>query len=204
MAGAIAALAFSMSISHAGNPSIIRIGVAQSAIGNPPTFAGSSIAIAHSKGWIEEEFKRDNIKIEWYFFKGAGPAVNEALTNRQIDFAAQGDLPSIIGKSGGLKTRLVFASATRAYIYLAVPPDSAIKSVKDLRNKRVSIFKGTNAHLPINRLLEANGLTERDLKVVNLDKAGSQAALATRAIDAAFRQGLGKSGEVELRRGESG
>jgi len=170
----------------AAKPAVIRIGVAQPAYGNPPLIAGSSLAIAQATGAIEQEFKADGIKVEWYFFKGAGPAVNEALSNRQLDFAYQGDLPSIIGKAAGLKTRLILATGVRGNIYLAVPPDSPIRSVKDLRGKRVAIFKGTNGQLPIDRLLAANGMTERDLKAINLDTATAQAALTTKDIDAAF------------------
>lgn len=36
------------------------------------------------------------------FFKGAGPVVNEALANGQVDFAYLGDLAAIIGKANGL------------------------------------------------------------------------------------------------------
>lgn len=179
-------MGIALAAAPAAAPAVIRIGVAQPAYGTPPGIAGSSIAIAHATGAIEQEFKRDNIKVEWYFFKGAGPAVNEALSNRQLDFAFQGDLPSIIGKAAGLKTRLILATGVRTHIYLAVPPDSPIRTVKDLRGKRVAIFKGTNAQLPIDRLLAANGLSERDLKVVNLDTATSQAALTTKDIDAVF------------------
>ena len=170
----------------ADNPTTIRIGVAQPAVGNPPGIAGSTLAIAHAKDWREEEFKRDNIKVEWFFFKGAGPAVNEALTNDQLDFALQGDLPSIIGRAGGLKTKVILATSTRANIYLAVPPDSSIKTAKDIRGKRVAFFKGTNGQLPINRFLEANGLTEKDIKAINLDTATSQAALTTKDVEAVF------------------
>lgn len=180
------ALCAGAGLAAAATPAVIRIGVAQPAHGTPPTIAGSTIAIAHATGAIEQEFKPDNIKVEWYFFKGAGPAVNEALSNRQLDFAFQGDLPSIIGKAAGLKTRLIMATAVRGHLYLAVPPGSPIRSVKDLRGKRVAIFKGTNAQLPIDRLLEANGMSEKDLKVVNLDTATAQAALTTRDIDAIF------------------
>jgi sulfonate transport system substrate-binding protein len=170
----------------ANQPGVIRIGVAQAGIGNPPGFSGSSAAVANGKGWLEEEFKADGIKVEWFFFKGAGPAVNEALTNQQLDFAFQGDLPAIVARSIGLKTKLVLATGVRSNIYLAVPPDSPIQSVKDLRGKRVAIFKGTNAQLPINRVLEANGLQERDLRAINLDQATTLAALSTKDIDAAF------------------
>ena len=164
----------------------IRIGVAQPAIGQPPGFGGSSIAVAHAKGWFEEEFKRDGIQVEWLFFKGAGPAVNEALTNNQLDFTVQGDLPAIIAKAAGLKTRLVVANGVRSNIYIGVPPDSPLKTVADLRGKRVSLFRGTNMHLPALRLLEAHGLTERDLRILNLDTAGYLTALSTRDIDAAI------------------
>jgi hypothetical protein len=36
-------------------------------------------------------------------FKGAGPAVNEGFANDQLDFAYQGDLPSLIGRAPYLK-----------------------------------------------------------------------------------------------------
>ncbi|AOZ03586.1 nitrate ABC transporter substrate-binding protein [Cupriavidus sp. USMAHM13] len=172
--------------SGGARPEVIRIGVAQPATGQPPTFAGSSLSIAHARGWLEEAFKPSGTRVEWYFFKGAGPAVNEALTNRQLDFALQGDLPAIVARAAGLKTRLVLATGVRANIYIGVPPDSPLKTVSDLRGKRVSLFKGTNMHLPALRLLEANGLTDKDLRLLNLDTAGYLAALTTRDIDAAI------------------
>ncbi len=166
--------------------STIRIGVAQPATGQPPGFAASGLAIAHRKGWIEEAFSADGVRIEWLFFKGAGPAVNEALANDQLDFAIQGDLPAIVARAAGLKTKLVLANGVRANIYIGVPPDSPLTSVADLRGKRVSLFRGTNMHLPALRLLASHGLSERDLRVLNLDTAGYLAALASRDLDAAI------------------
>ncbi|CAG2158377.1 ABC transporter substrate-binding protein [Cupriavidus numazuensis] len=181
-----AALFSTFRASAAARPDVIRIGVAQPATGTPPTFAGSSLSIAHAKGWFEEAFKSSGTRVEWYFFKGAGPAVNEALANLQLDFALQGDLPSVVARAAGLKTRLVLATGVRSNIYIGVPPDSPLKTVADLRGKRVSLFKGTNMHLPALRLLEANGLSDKDLRLLNLDTAGYLAALSTRDIDAAI------------------
>ncbi|MEC5397777.1 ABC transporter substrate-binding protein [Uliginosibacterium sp. H1] len=167
-------------------PAEIRFAFASPKVGSPPQYTLGSAGIAFTKGWFEEEFKNDKTKIEFFFFKGAGPAVNEAFTNKQIDFAAHGDLPSVIGRAAGLKTRLLFANNHRNNIYLAVPPNSTLKSVKELKGKKVSFFKGTNSQTPINRLLRANGLTERDIRVVNLDTASGKAALLNGDIDALF------------------
>jgi sulfonate transport system substrate-binding protein len=170
----------------AGKPASVRIAVAQPLAGQPPSFSGSSAAIAHAKGWIDDEFRADGIAVDWSFFKGAGPAVNEAVSNQQVDFALQGDLPSLIGRAAGLQTRVIVATGARSNLYIGVPPGSTARRIEDLRGKRVALFKGTNMHLPAVRLLEAHGLNERALKIVNLDTASSLAALATGDIDASI------------------
>ena len=170
----------------AQTPSVIRIGVATGGIGTPPRTGSSTIGLVNAQGLLEKEFAKDNIKVEWIFFKGAGPAVNEALVNHQLDFAWQGDLPSIVHRAGGVKTRIIVGSGVRNGLYLGVPPDSTITKIEDLKGKRVSVFKGTNLHLATVRALAAHGLKESDLKLINLDTAAAQAALTTKDIDAVF------------------
>ncbi|MEH3085118.1 MAG: ABC transporter substrate-binding protein [Xylophilus ampelinus] len=170
----------------APKPAAIRIGFAAAPVGQPPVSSGNAVAIAHWKGWLEEEFRADGIAVQWYFFRGAGPAVNESLSTGQLDFAAQGDVPAVVARAGGLGTRLLMASGARNNLYVAVPPDSPLRSVAELRGKRVALFKGTSGQLPANRLLARHGLAEKDLRAINLDYAAMQAALATRDIDAAF------------------
>jgi sulfonate transport system substrate-binding protein len=167
-------------------PQTIRFGVAAPKTGNPPAFTAGPVGLAYTRGLIEQEFKKDGVKVEWVFFKGAGPATNEALTNKQIDFAFQGDLPSLVGRAGGLQTRLIALGGLRSHVYLAVPPDSPIKSVKDLKGKRVGLSIGTNLQMPVDRILAANGLSERDLRIVNLGLEAIGPALANRGVDAVF------------------
>jgi sulfonate transport system substrate-binding protein len=167
-------------------PDVIRIGIATAGGGNPVTWGGSPGGVAQNQRLLEDEFKSSATRIEWVFFKGAGPAVNEALSNKQIDFAYQGDLPSIVGRANGLNTRLLIASGTRNNLYVVVPPKSGIQEIKDLRDRRVAIFRGTNGHLVAINVLAANGLTERDVKGVHLDTGSAQAALVSDGVDAAF------------------
>ncbi len=112
--------------------------------------------------------------------------MNEALSNKQIDFAYQGDLPSIVGRSNGLKTKVLLVSGARNNLYLVTPTQSNIQSIKDLKGRTVSIFRGTNGHLVAINVLAAEGLAERDIKGVNLDTGSAQAALVSNGVDAAF------------------
>ncbi|WP_255991652.1 ABC transporter substrate-binding protein [Chitinolyticbacter albus] len=168
----------------AAQPTVIRIGVASPTVGTEFTYGSGGIA--YTRNWINDEFKQDGIKVEWHFFKGAGPAVNEALTNKQLDFALQGDFPSTVGRSVGLKTRIIAMAGVRTNIYLAAPTGSPVQKVADLKGRKVGLFVGTNLQLPANRVLADHGLTERDLKIVNLDLPGIDAALINNNLDAGF------------------
>lgn len=181
----------------------VRFGFAQVGVGNRQFGSGNSAAIAHAQGLVEAEFKDDpGVKIDWSFFKGAGPAVNEALANDQIDFALHGDLPAIVGRSNGLKTKIVAANGLRANIYLAVLPNSGIERIEDLKGRKIAQFRGTNLQLATDKVLAAHGLTERDVRFISMDFATATAALASGDIDGAFGQadylGLEKQGVARV------
>lgn len=165
---------------------VIRFAVSSAGVGNPPRIQTGALAIAQAHRYIEEEFEKDGIAVEWVFFKGQGPAVNEALSNGQVDFATQGGLPSIVGRSVGLKTQAILVTGGRANTFLAVEPDSDIQSISDLKGKRIAFHKGTATHLTVNRILEANGLTERDLRILNLEPQTALAAFQSGDLDGIF------------------
>lgn len=168
----------------AATPKVIRIGIATAGVGGKPYCGLSYICAAHVQGLFEKEFAADGTKIEWHFYTGAGPAVNEALAGGQLDFAWEGDLPAIVARAIGLKTHLLMASGGRLDYYIAVPADSPAKSLADLRGKTLALFKGTNIQTVGTRILESEGLKTTDLNVVNLDLATSVAALVSHQIDA--------------------
>jgi sulfonate transport system substrate-binding protein len=167
-------------------PAVIRIAYPGVGIGNRPSVGGNSAAVMHLRGILEDEFKQDGIKVTWTFLRGAGPAVNELYANNLADFSLLGDLPSLIGKSGGLKTRMLAATGIRGNLYFVVPSDSPIQTLKDMRGKRIALFKGTNNQLAANKVLEANGMSEKDVRFINMDNASYRAALVTGDIDGAF------------------
>ena len=112
--------------------------------------------------------------------------INEAFANGQVDLAYLGDLAAIIGRSNGLDTRLLSASARDIKQYLGVVPGSGIKTLQDLKGKRVAVFRGTASQLSFDSALASQGLSEKDLKVINLDFNAAGAALAAKQIDATW------------------
>ncbi len=153
-------------------------------LGGKPFCAMSFVCVANVQGLVEKEFATDGTRIEWHFYSGAGPAVNEALAGGQLDFAWQGDLPSIVARSMGLKSHLLMASGGRWDYYIAVPADSPAKTLADLRGKTLCLFEGTNIQTVGTRILESEGLKTGDLNLVNLDPATALAAIASHQVDA--------------------
>ncbi|MDB5051034.1 MAG: Sulfonate transport system substrate-binding protein [Fibrobacteres bacterium] len=176
---------------YAENPKVIRFGYPGTGTGGRPYVGGSFVAYARAAGLLEQEFKNDGIKVDWTFFKLAGPAINEAFANKLLDISLLGDQAAIAGKAGGLNTKIILATGVRGVTYVVVPSDSPIQSLQDLKGKRVALFRGTAIQLAANRILEANGLSEKDIRSVNMDGLAAQAALASKDIDALFTIGSG-------------
>jgi sulfonate transport system substrate-binding protein len=161
-------------------PQVIRIGCTGS---NRP-IPGNTLGIVNQLGLLEQEFKKDGIQIEWNVFKGAGPASNEALANGTVDFVTFGDFPSIMGKAGGLKHKAIAINDVRRSSYIIIQPDSKIKSVEDLRGKKVGIGKGGFGQLFFSRLLALHGVNPKDVREVNLQGGDSTAAFLAKEVEA--------------------
>jgi sulfonate transport system substrate-binding protein len=175
-------------IARANTPAHLRIGIAMAGLGGRPYSFGSALSVVHVQGLLDKEFAADGTQIEWQFFAGQGPAVNEALANNALDFAWQGDLPEIVARSRGLATRQLFVAGNRFPVFVVAAKDSPINSLADLKGKTVANFQGTNLQLSVDRVLASAGLSEQDLQIVNLDQITATEAVAQRQIDATFMQ----------------
>ncbi len=155
-------------------------------VGNPfdKPLATGILGYAQEHKLFEKEFEKDGIAIHWNFFKGTGPAINEGLANGGVDLTSYGDLPGILGKAGGIDTRLIVPGSVGQNIYVAVPPKSPTKSLLELKGKRIGYLKGTYLHLSWVRLIRGLGLSEKDFKVFNLSQTEGAAALQGDHIDA--------------------
>ncbi|MBW1250122.1 ABC transporter substrate-binding protein [Pseudomonas tolaasii] len=170
---------------HAADLKEIRIAVPDLSAGSQHS-GGGITDVLREQQIFEKAFADQGIKVQWNYFKGAGPVINEAFANGQVDLAYLGDLAAIIGRSNGLDTRLLSATARDIKQYLGVVPGSGIKTLQDLKGKRVAVFRGTATQLSLDSALASQGLSEKDLKIINLDFNAAGAALAARQIDATW------------------
>ena len=181
---ALVAVVTLMASAQAESLRTIRIGVPDQSAGSKPFIEGP-VGMAFIRHQLEAVFKPQGVEVQWQFFKGAGPAVNEALANRQLDFVYLGDLAAIIGKANGLPTRLLLGSRG-SESYLAATRASGIKQLADLKGKRVAVYRGTADQLAFDRALQTVGLSERNMQVINLDWSAGKAALAAGRVDAVW------------------
>lgn len=162
-------------------PSTIRLAAVSAGFSKP--FGLAVIGIVQARKQIEDELKAQNVRVSWTFPDGAGPAINEGIANGQIDFASYGDLPNIIGRAGGLPTR-VLASRGAEIIYVGVRTGVKARSIADLKGLRVTLQRGTIMHQAFDRLLGESGLSESDVQLFDLKTPDQAPAIAGGSVDA--------------------
>lgn len=144
----------------------------------------SSVWVAHDLGYLDEELNAVNAEYTWTEFQ-SGPLVNEAVAAGEADLGFMADLPAIIAKSTGQEIEIVsnVAYGEKA-IAVLVSPDSDIKSVADLKGKKVAYATGSYAQHLLALLLDQEGLSLKDVESVNLGAGDQPAALANGQVDA--------------------
>jgi len=152
-----------------------------------------TLRIGHQKGWLsilkargtlEKRLAPLGVAVTWTEFN-AGPVQLEALNVGSIDFGDVGEAPPIFAQAAGAP--LVYAGATvpRPHLEaLIVPRDSPIKTVADLKGKKIGFNKGSNVQYFLVKLLEKHGLKYADVQAIFLPPPDARAAFQKGAIDA--------------------
>ncbi|MED2811573.1 NrtA/SsuA/CpmA family ABC transporter substrate-binding protein, partial [Bacillus thuringiensis] len=97
----------------------------------------SPLLLAKKKGWFEEEFKKEGVKVKWTEFQ-SGPPYFEAIASNRLDFGEVGNSPVISAQAAGIGfTEIANTSYARKGTGILVQKDSKIASVKDLKGKKI-------------------------------------------------------------------
>lgn len=146
------------------------------------TYSPSSLVLKRF-GWLDEDFKSRGIPVKWVFSAGSNRAL-EYLNSNSIDIGSSAGLAALLAKTNGNPIRSPYIFSRPEWTALVVPKDSPIKTLADLRGKKVAATKGTDPYLFLLRALHTVGLKRSDIEHVGLQHADGRVALEQGRVDA--------------------
>ncbi|MEU0195314.1 ABC transporter substrate-binding protein [Streptomyces afghaniensis] len=139
--------------------------------------------------------KGTSYDVKWAEFEGAAPLF-QAVQAGAADTSYAADLPTLQALSGGVPVKAVGALHNDGtHTGIVVRDDSSVKSVKDLKGKKVvvSSAKGSIAEYLLAHALEQAGLSYDDVEVQYLLPTDAQAAFTSGKVEAWATFGVYKS-----------
>lgn len=131
-------------------------------------------------------FTKNGVEVKLTPFP-AGPAMLPALAAAEIDFAWMGEFPAVTGYSNAMPIEvLMMERLDFTNVRLVVNPAAGIKTVADLKGKKVAVSVGSTSHNHLLRALAQAGLKQEDVTIVNLSPANMPPAYAAGQVDAAL------------------
>lgn len=142
------------------------------------------IALAKSQGALEALLKDRGIEVKWSEFS-SGPPLLEALGAGALDIGPTGDVPPLFAQAAGGNLRYVGTyKAAAGGSAILVQKDSPLKTLEDLKGKKVAFKRGSSAHNVTVKALRKAGLTLSDITPVDLAPPDAAAAFRSGSIDA--------------------
>jgi sulfonate transport system substrate-binding protein len=142
------------------------------------------LVLLKGKGTLEEKLKPLGYEVSWTEFP-SGPPLLEALNVGAIDFGIAGETPPIFAQTAGAPlVYLAYDPPAPQGEAILVPKDSPLRSVVDLKGKKVALNKGSNVHYLLVRALEHAGLKYTDVKTQFLAPSDALAAFSRGSVDA--------------------
>ena len=124
------------------------------------------------------------VGVKWVEFP-AGPQILEALAVGSLDFGFTGDTPPVFAQAAGKDIWYVGLEPPKpASSAILVPRDSPIRSLSDLKGRRIGLQKGSSSHYLVLRALEKGGLQWSDITALYLAPSDARAAFEKGALDA--------------------
>lgn len=143
-----------------------------------------TLVLLKARGSLEKRLAAQGVQVQWTEFPG-GPQLLEGLNVGSIDFGVTGETPPVFAQAAGADLLYVAHEPPAPHSEaILVPKDSPIKSVAELKGKKVVLNKGSNVHYLLVRALEDAGLKYTDIQTVYLPPADARAAFERGAVDA--------------------
>lgn len=143
-------------------------------------YAPTSLVLKEQK-LLEKALPKTQIK--WVFSQGSNRSL-EYLNSGSVDFASTAGLAAVLSRANGSPIKTVYVQSQPEWTALVVAKDSPIKSLKDLKGKKIAATKGTDPFLFTLQALDTVGLSKGDVQLVHLQHPDGKTALERKQIDA--------------------
>ncbi len=141
------------------------------------------LVITRQRATLEKHFTPQGIDVKWVEFS-SGPPMMEAMNVGSVDYGAVGDSPPVFAQAAGAAIVYAAGQPITNGQGILVPKDSSIRSIADLKGKRIGFTKGSSAHNVVVQTLEKAGLTYADITPVYLTPPDAGPAFANGSIEA--------------------
>lgn len=176
IAGAASVLTHSGQARAANAPLTLRIGYQKSS---------TLIVLAKARGTLAQALAPHNVTLTWHEFTSGLPLL-EALNVGSIDFSADvADTVPVFAQAAGARIAYVARETPSPDAEaILVPQNSPIKTLSDLKGKRIAVTKGAGVHYLLIAALQSVGLRINDVQPAYLTPADGRAAFASGNVDA--------------------
>ena len=157
---------------HAAVPNTLKLDYAY--------YAPTSLVVKEQK-LLEKALPKTEIK--WVFSQGSNRSL-EYLNSGSVDFASTAGLAAVLSSANGSPINTVYIQSQPEWTALVVAKNSQIKSLKDLKGKKIAATKGTDPFLFTLQALDTVGLNKRDVQLVHLQHPDGKTALERGQVDA--------------------
>jgi taurine transport system substrate-binding protein len=138
--------------------------------------------LAIAKGFFEEEL---GVKVNIIEFQAG--EIRNAMVSKDIDFALLGSSSATLGIANGIEAEVIWIHEVLGDAeQLVVKKDSNINSIQELVGKKVATPFSTTTHYSLLKALELNGISEKDITLLDMQMPEVYAAWQRGDIDAAY------------------
>jgi sulfonate transport system substrate-binding protein len=140
--------------------------------------------ILKARGTLEKRLAPLGYSVRWLEFP-AGPQLLEGLNANAVDIGVVGETPPVFAQAGGVDFVYIAAEpdAPRGEAVI-VPKNSPIRSLAELRGKKVAVTRGSNSHYLLVKALEHGKVRYDEIQPAYLVPADARAAFANGSVDA--------------------
>jgi sulfonate transport system substrate-binding protein len=161
---------------HSGGALTLRIGHQKA----------DALHLLQLRGELERRLASRGVKVEWLEFP-AGPPLLEALSVGSLDIGTTGEAPPLFAQAAGSSlvyiANIPLATDIGKGHALLVRKDSSLRTVADLKGKRIAVAKASGAHNFLIQVVEQAGLKYSDIVPTFLSPPDARVAFEAGSVD---------------------